>query len=624
MMRSPNLSACLAIAALCVLLPCPLRAAEEIRSFSSRIEVLPDSNLIVTETIRVMPEGNRIKRGIYRDFPTLYAARYGFKTEVPFEILEILRDGKTEQWHTEQRENGPRIYLGRPDFRLPNVETTYTIKYRTGRQLGFYAAYDELYWNVTGNGWAFPILSASACVDLPEGAAPLSIEAYTGQQGSQGDDYRTVSNPACDAGVETTRPLNPGEGLTIVVTWPKGFVSAPKQSDHILSAVSSNRGVIAGAIGLLAAFGYYLVSWIVVGRDPARGVIIPRFAPPDAFTPQAVRYLDGLGTCDQTSLSAAILDLAVKRSLAIKESGKGGYTLTKGDTSGLDDADLRLSDALFRGGASLRLEQENHSTLTTAKGILAKDLALQVGPYFSRNSTVWGIGLLVTLLPLGLSLYDVNNRKGALFMMLWLSLWSVGCAALSLSVFRAWKSPNKWAAIPLTLFSIPFLAGWVFGMGMLLHFTSPWVCGLYAAGIILCVVFQHLLKRPTREGQILRDQILGFKHYLSVAEAERLSLENPPERTPELFEKFLPYALALGVEQAWSEQFADVLAAASQRSDPGGSATNFVLPLAAAASFTSSFNSAISSASTAPGSSSGSGGGGSSGGGGGGGGGGGW
>ncbi len=612
----------MAIGVLCAIALSTAIATEEIRDFSSRIEILPDSDIVVTETIRVMPGGNQIKRGIYRDFPTTYAGAYGLKTRVPFEILEILRDGKPEQWHTEQKPNGLRIYLGRADILLPNMETTYTIKYRTGRQLGFFKTHDELYWNVTGNGWSLPILSATACVDLPQGAEPLSIEAYTGPQGSQGKDFRIVNNMGCDAGIGTTRTLGPGEGLTIVVTWPKGFVSAPKQSGTILSAASSNRGVIAGVIGILAAFGYFLVSWMLVGRDPARGVIIPQFAPPDGFTPQAVRFLDGLGTCDNTSLTAAVLDLAVKRSITIKESGNRSYTLTKGDTSGLDDAELRLSDALFGGGTSLRLAQENHSTLAAAKGVMAGDLALQVGHCFSRNTTVWVVGLLVTLLPLGLSLFDARNREGTLFMMLWLSIWSIGCGALSLSAFKAWKSPNKLAAIPLTLFAIPFLGAWIIGMGMLLHFASLWVCGLYAAGIILCVVFQHLLKRPTKEGQQLRDEILGFKKYLSVAEAERLALENPPERTPELFEKFLPYALALGVEQAWSEQFSDVLATASRTPDSGS--TNLVIPLAAASAFTSAFNSAISSASTAPGSSSGSGGGGSSGGGGGGGGGGGW
>ncbi len=129
------------------------------------------------------------------------------------------------------------------------------------------------------------------------------------------------------------------------------------------------------------------------------------------------------------------------------------------------------------------------------------------------------------------------------------------------------------------------------------------------------------------------DGIEGFRDYLSVAEKDRMNLLNPPDRTPELFEQFLPYALALGVEQQWSEQFSDVLAQAGSDAAAGGrhysprwysgrsldsGFSDF------ASSLGGGFAGAVSSASTAPGSSSGSGGGGSSGGGGGGGGGGGW
>jgi uncharacterized membrane protein len=156
------------------------------------------------------------------------------------------------------------------------------------------------------------------------------------------------------------------------------------------------------------------------------------------------------------------------------------------------------------------------------------------------------------------------------------------------------------------------------------------VIGLFAAGLFLNILFYRLLKAPTLLGRRILDQIDGFKLYLGVAEKDRLNLENPPERTPQLFERFLPYALALGVEQAWCEQFAAVLAAAgaggieyrpswySGASWTGISSTTF------ATSMSHSLSNAISSASTAPGSSSGGGGGGSSGGGGGGGGGGGW
>jgi uncharacterized membrane protein len=135
---------------------------------------------------------------------------------------------------------------------------------------------------------------------------------------------------------------------------------------------------------------------------------------------------------------------------------------------------------------------------------------------------------------------------------------------------------------------------------------------------------------PTREGRAVLDRIAGFRHYLSVAEEERLEALHPPDRTPELFERYLPYAIALKVENEWASRFTSVLAAAaasgqaqtmgwySGRSDPWNDPGDFADRVG------SSLASSVSSASTAPGSSGGSGGGGSSGGGGGGGGGGGW
>ncbi|MFA7000431.1 MAG: DUF2207 domain-containing protein [Candidatus Paceibacterota bacterium] len=594
-------------------------AGEEIRDFSSRIEILPDSDLIVTETIRVMPEGNQIKRGIYRDFPTLYAGKAGLRASVPFKVLEILRDGKPEPWHSERKGNGIRIYLGSENVFLPHEETTYTIKYRTGRQLGFFKDFDELYWNVTGNGWEFPILQASACVDLPPGAGPRSMEAYTGRKGDRGSACRVAGSE--DVSLATTAPLSPGEGFTIAVTWPKGFVKRPSSSSGWLSLASSNRGLIAGGIGLLAVFGYFFVGWILVGRDPESGVIIPHFEPPEGFTPQDVRYLDGLGTCDNTSFTAAIMHLAVQKALRITESSKHVYTIGRDTGAGMDDAEDRLLESLFSESQTVKLTNTRHALLAAARKVLAKDLAAKNDPYFHRNTHVWVVGLLATLVPLGISILDANDFGGAVFMMLWLSIWSLGCAALSHAVFSAWRGRAKWTAIPVTLFSLPFFAGWLFGMWALVQAASPWVCALYVAGILLCVIFHHLLKRPTPEGQKLRDRIRGFKKYLSVAEAERLGLENPPERTPELFEKFLPHALALGVEQEWSEQFSEILTEAAQAPESG--LHSLVLP-AASSAFAGALSSAISSASTAPGSSSGSGGGGSSGGGGGGGGGGGW
>jgi uncharacterized membrane protein YgcG len=156
------------------------------------------------------------------------------------------------------------------------------------------------------------------------------------------------------------------------------------------------------------------------------------------------------------------------------------------------------------------------------------------------------------------------------------------------------------------------------------------------------LLFIWLLPAPTALGRQLLDQIEGFRRFLEATEEERLQLLHPPERTPELFEHFLPHAIALGCANAWAEQFSGVIGAstlAPGRSDgwysdmtTGGRMSDIV---GLSSSLSTTLAGAISAAATAPGSSGGGsgdgggggcggGGGGSSGGGGGGGGGGGW
>jgi uncharacterized membrane protein len=189
---------------------------------------------------------------------------------------------------------------------------------------------------------------------------------------------------------------------------------------------------------------------------------------------------------------------------------------------------------------------------------------------------------------------------------------------------------KRLGALGITLFALPFFVGEIAGAYLLTTAVSiPAAVTLAAMGFVNAL-FYHLLKAPTLSGRKIMDQIEGFKLYLSVAEKDRLNLLNPPEKTPALFEKYLPYALALNVENAWSEQFAEVLAQAGTEAQPysptwySGSSWDSSRTSSFSDSLGSSFAGAISSSSTAPGSSSGSGGGGSSGGGGGGGGGSGW
>lgn len=185
------------------------QADERILSYHGDIQIQPDRSMIVTETIRVRAEGNKIKRGIYRDFPTRYKDHYGNDYHVGFQVLSVQRDGNAEGYHQEDLDNGVRTYLGKSNVYLPRGEYTYTISYPTTNQLGFFADFDELYWNVTGNGWDFAIDKASALVRLPHyvAGADLRIAAYTGYQGSQGRDYQHDITDAGDAYFESTRTL---------------------------------------------------------------------------------------------------------------------------------------------------------------------------------------------------------------------------------------------------------------------------------------------------------------------------------------------------------------------------------------------------------------------------------
>ena len=160
--------------------------SERIISYDSKITINKDGSMLVTETIKVHAAGNKIKRGIYRDFPTDYEDEYGNNIRILFEIKEVLRDGLREPYHTERQSNGVRVYFGSSSYYLNTGKYTYTITYKTNRQIGYFEDHDELYWNVTGNGWDFDIERASATIFLPKGIGRNDITpiAFTGSEGS--------------------------------------------------------------------------------------------------------------------------------------------------------------------------------------------------------------------------------------------------------------------------------------------------------------------------------------------------------------------------------------------------------------------------------------------------------
>jgi len=644
MPRGARVLVALLLAALALLAPGAALAEERILSWQSDIEIRPDGTLEVAETIRVAVEGYQISRGIYRDFPTIYQ-RNGRRVRVGFEVEDVERDGRAEPYALEGIGNGVRVRIGDADVLLPYGEHTYVIRYTTTRQLGFFDGYDELYWNVTGNGWAFPIDRAEARIRLPE-PVPFGPEraVYTGPQGSTAGNAAVVSERPGEIVVTTTGALGPYEGLTVAVRWPKGIVAEPPKPSTAqlqLQDQGPRAGFVAALLGLL---GYYFMAWKKAGRGPRPGTVVPLFAPPEGMSAAGVRYVRRMGF-DNRCFAAAIVECGTHGELKLVEGEKAFLGLGSAKTTlfrthgrgGLQPGERAMLDALFRGGESIEMDNANHARFSAASKALQEHLERDYkGKLFLRNFAWAWIGLLVLLA----AMLFVGT------VVAWTDLYvtpferlvpSAGLGLALIPIALLWRRATGWPLLALgglcVLGGLGLLVGSIALLSQAVPFTSwGWMLAPLVALPVVVSAFVWMAA-PTREGREVMDRIEGFKHYLSITEEERLEALHPPEKTPELFERFLPYAIALEVENRWADKFAEVLSAAS--ADPSrrdgqtfgwysGSSNAWANPSRFAGAVGASLASSVASASTAPGSSSGSGGGGSSGGGGGGGGGGGW
>ena len=625
------------LAAFLVVAAAPVAAEERITSFVSDVAVQEDSALKVTETIDIVSEGSNIRHGIYRDFPTRYRGRGGAQVRVGFAFEGAERDGRPEPAVVEPLSNGVRIRIGSAETEIEPGQHRYVIRYTTTRQIGRFADFDELYWNATGNGWMFPIDVAEARIRLPSPVTFLQSAAYTGPQGSTASNAQVVSQRPGEIVFRTTWPLSPYEGLTVAAAWPKGVIGEPDETTKLGWWLADYGPPAAGALGLLALLAFYVVAWHRAGRNPRPGTVVPLFTPPDELSPAAVRYIAEMDA-DNRSFAAALVDMGVRGHIRIVEE-EGGWlskdtrTIERiASSTPLPDEEQAALAELVSTGGTIEMKQENHSKFSSAMNALEENLKKRFeGTMFKRNHGWAGAGLAAFVAVLWLAAAAVALATGIG------SLLEVGTAVgaivttvLLLSV--AGRSGTKGKCLLFVL------AG-LFGMGSLvlgapLFFKAletgwwfPLVLPMLALPIVISAFWW--MSAPTAEGRKVLDRIAGFKQYLSITERERLDRLTPPEDTPELFERYLPYAIALGVENRWADRFAPVLAAAAAQGQQGfawysGSRSPWSDTDGFTRSVGSSLASTVSSASSAPGSSSGSSGGGSSGGGGGGGGGGGW
>lgn len=628
-----------ALIAFCVFICTVAGAQEKILEFKSSITVNTDRSVDVVEEIKVRAEGNNIQRGIFRDIITTMRNQRGDRQRLTLTVQEVLKDGSSENFVIESNGIYTRVKIGNADVLLNNGDYTYTIKYNLDRQVRFFDGYDEVYWNVTGNDWGFEIDKVLATITLPENATILQQSGYSGPTGATGCDCTFNLESQNSVKYETTGSLNPAEGLTVAVGWQKGIIAPPSQEELDRQAFNDKKGIYYGAIGVLILFGYLMFAWFKVGRDPRRGAIIPRYIPPDGFSPAACRYVLNMDF-DAKAFTASIVSMAVKGYLVIDQTSEE-YQLKKvsEDDSKLTTGEKKIAENIFHGTKSVTLDNTYDKWIEKAVTDLNHNLEAEFrNANFYKNS-LWMIpAILLGIAIVGYILYEARTDNDVIVGLVLVGVFLLFTLVPAVSIFmRAQKSTgfSQYARMVLAGIFIAALIGIPVYLQITFNFfDGGWVeiflphLVLIASVIFLNILFFYLMPAPTVVGRKRMDEIEGLRMFMEVAEKNRLNMLNPPDKTPQLFEQLLPFAIALDVENNWGKQFDSIIERAIQNNEYTptwyvGRSTFHAHTITS--SLGSSLSSSLQSSSTPPSSdSSGSGGGGSSGGGGGGGGGGGW
>jgi uncharacterized membrane protein len=483
-----------------------------IENFQSETIVMADGTIDVTENIQVHFMGGPW-HGLYRTIPVEYVTPQGLNYSLFLEVKRVTDGGGRALKYETSRVRHYRklkIYVTNAD----NSTQTISIEYTVSDALRFFDDHDELYWNVTGDDWDVPIQAASARIILPEGTTNIRANVFTGAYRSraQNADVEIAGN---GVEVRTREPLRLHEGLTVAVAFDKGFVHEPSAASKVALFFRSNW-----PLGLpLATFAVMFYLWWTKGRDPRLRPIAAQYEPPDQLTPgEAGTLVDN--SADMRDITASIVDLAVRGYIVIEEhqreqmlglmhSKDYNFIVKKerAEWSKLKAHEQALLEGLFVTGTvgeSVSMSSLENHFYTNLPGIRSNifDSLVTHGYYNRRPDSVRS------------------------------SYIAGGVVVGFLVVFGGAKIASDLGMAPLTFIAAGILTGAI-------------ICG-----------FGWFMPAHTEQGTRTLEGVLGFEDFLVHVEAERF---NTMIKTPQMFEKFLPFAMALGVEKNWSKAFQGIL-----------------------------------------------------------------
>jgi len=483
-----------------------------IENFQSETVVMPDGTIDVTETIQAHFIGGPW-HGLYRTIPVEYVTPQGLNYSLFLDVKRVTdASGRALKYETsrERHYRKLKIYISDAD----NSTQTISIEYTVSDALRFFDDHDEFYWNVTGDEWDIPIQSASARIILPEGTTNIRANVFTGAYRSraQNADVDIAGN---GVEVRTRDPLRLHEGLTVAVAFDKGFVHEPTAANKLALFLRSNW-----PLGIpIAAFTVMFYLWWTRGRDPRLRPIAAQYEPPGQLTPGEVGTLVD-NSADMRDITASIVDLAVRGYIVIEEHQKDrmlvlmhdkdyNFIVQKNRTewSKLKPHEQTLLEGLFTTGTvgeSVSMSSLENHFYTNLPGIKSNIFSSLVADgYYKRSPD--------------------SVRSGYI---------AVGAILGLLLVFGGLKIASSLGMAPLTFIVAGVISGAI-------------ICG-----------FGWFMPAHTEQGARALEGVLGFEDFLVHVESDRF---NRMIKTPEMFEKFLPFAMALGVEKNWSRAFQGIM-----------------------------------------------------------------
>ncbi len=497
---------------LLALLVCSFTGAAQAKSwrvadFQDNITVAQDGSAVVTEHITLAFVGEW--HGIHRTIPIEYPGPNRTNYELYVNVTSVSDGEGRALKYDSSVSNGFRdlkIYI--PD--AVDATRTVEIAYRVRNGTRFFEDRDEFYWNVTGNDWPVPIDHAAATVSFPDAAAgSLRAQAFTGVYGSAERDAAAKVEGAA-AQFETNNPLPMRGGLTIDVYIPKDILEEPGAITRFFWFLGGNPAVFLPLVTLAVMFPL----WWYKGRDPDPGIsVAPMYEPPPGISPaEAGTLLED--TIHPRDITSTMVDLAVRGYIKIEETAEKVVLFTHKDYvfhlvkpreqwgNDLAPHERVMLENVFAGGDETRLSSLKNRFYTAVPAI-RQDIMSEL-----KNK--------------GIYLLDPESANG----------YSVGAAVAILipfAIFQYLGWANFFSSVPLLIASVLVSA-------------------------LIWWLFARVMTAKTVKGARTRIAVLGFQEFMNRVDAERLKV-----MPPTTFEKFLPYAMALGVEHHWAQAFAGII-----------------------------------------------------------------